>query len=70
MNITTYLMIAAAACLIAGLLADAVCDSDEVGNALIILAIIVMLAAFFSIEAPGYLSDVEITMDVPRELRD
>ncbi len=70
MDITETLMIAAAACLILGLVADTVTDSDRAGNALILLAIILMLAAFFTVEAPAYLRDVDVGQDIPREMRD
>ena len=70
MGITEILMIVAAACLILGLVADTVTDSDRAGNALILLAIIAMLAAFFTVEAPPYLRDVDAGQDIPREMRD
>lgn len=70
MTITTHLMIAAAACLIAGLLADAVCDSDRQGNALIIIAILLMLAAFFTVDVPDYMDEAHVSVDIPREMRD
>lgn len=70
MGITEYLMIAAAASLVAGLLADAVCDSDRQGNALIIIAILLMLAAFFTVETPDYLGEAHVSVDVPREMMD
>lgn len=70
MGITEILMIVAAACLILGLVADTVTDSDRAGNALILLAIIAMLAAVFTVEAPPYLRDVDAGQDIPREMRD
>jgi len=50
MDITETLMITAATCLILGLVADAVTDSDRAGNALILLAII---AFFIELEIAG-----------------
>lgn len=70
MSITTYLIIAAAACFVLGLVADVVVDSYKPGNALIILAIALMLAAFFTVEAPEHMRDSDSLPAVPRELRD
>lgn len=69
MTLTTFLLVASAGCVFLGLAADAWLDSDAVGNALIGLAIIVMIAALFTIEAPSYMHGVD-TRDVPREMRD
>lgn len=69
-GVTFYLMAASAALVFAGLTVEAATGSAMWGNALICLAIIVMIAALFTIEPPEYMQQIDRGSGVPLRLWD